>query len=86
MSQLENSNDQPCVLSIIIIIISTKRAQMNKPTSSGLNKEDHMVIAHRMGEMEKRRVGTRFIDREATDADHAKPLMQVLNEKGCSIM
>ena len=39
-----------------------------------------------MGEMEKRRVGTRFIDREATDADHAKPLMELLNQKGCSIM
>ena len=38
--------------------------------------------------MEKRRVGTRFIDREATEEDQAKPLMQVLAEKGitCSIM
>ena len=42
----------------------------------------------RLGEMEKRRVGTRFIDREATEEDQAKPLMQVLAEKGitCSIM
>ena len=56
--------------------------------SSGLNKEDHMIIAHRLGEMEKRRVGTRFIDREATEEDQAKPLMAVLAEKGldCSIM
>ena len=38
--------------------------------------------------MEKRRVGTRFIDREATEEDQAKPLMQVLAEKGikCSII
>merc|ERR1712131_474787 len=68
------------------LIQAKRRAQMNKPTSSGLNKEDHMVIAHRMGEMEKRRVGTRFIDREATEEDHAKPLMEILNDKGCSIM
>ena len=90
--------------------------------SSGLNKEDHIIIAQvgfldaigrswqinrgsvlsnmasstnqfenywkRLGEMEKRRVGTRFIDREATEEDQAKPLMQVLAEKGitCSIM
>lgn len=53
-----------------------------------MNKEDHMIIAHRLGEMEKRRVGTRFIDREATEEDHAKPLMAVMQEKidECSIM
>lgn len=119
------------------IIQAKRRAQMNKPTryvnktihfslkitlSSGLNKEDHIIIAQvgfhdaigrswqinrgsvlwnmtsstnhfenywkRLGEMEKRRVGTRFIDREATEEDQAKPLMQVLAEKGitCSIM
>ena len=47
-----------------------------------------MIIAHRLGEMEKRRVGTRFIDREATEEDHAKPLMAVMQEKidECSIM
>lgn len=47
-----------------------------------------MVVAHRLGEMEKRRVGTRFIEREATEADQAKPLMEVLAEKGinCSLM
>ena len=56
--------------------------------SSGLNKEDHMVIAHRLGEMEKRRVGTRFIEREATEEDHAKPLVMVMQEKlqECKIM
>merc|ERR1712026_55002 len=63
------------------LIQAKRRAQMNKPTSSGLNKEDHMVIAHRLGEMEKRRVGTRFIEREATEEDHAKPLVMVLHEK-----
>ena len=92
--------------------------------SSGLNKEDHIIIAQvgfhiairaphnvdvlptrdrdrvwpsankfenywkRLGEMEKRRVGTRFIDRVATEEDQAKPLMQILAEQGinCSII
>ena len=47
-----------------------------------------MIIAQRLGDMEKRRVGTRFIDREATEEDQAKPLMAVLAEKGinCTIM
>ena len=35
-----------------------------------------LVIAHRLGEMEKRRVGTRFMDREVTEEDHAKPLVE----------
>merc|ERR1711970_1359542 len=64
------------------IIQAKRRAQMNKPTSSGLDKEDHIIIAQRLGDMEKRRVGTRFIDREATEEDQAKPLMQILAEKG----
>merc|ERR1712003_379530 len=70
------------------LLQAKRRAQMNRPTSSGLNKEDHMVIAHRLGEMEKRRVGTRFIDREATEEDQAKPLMEILAEKGitCALM
>jgi len=34
------------------------------------------VIAHRLGEMEKRRVGTRFMDREVTEEDQAKPLIE----------
>ena len=47
-----------------------------------------MIIAQRLGVMEKRRVGTRFIDREATEEDQAKPLMEILANKGieCSIM
>ena len=35
-----------------------------------------IVIAHRLGEMEKRRVGTRFMDREVTEEDQAKPLIE----------
>ena len=50
----------------------------NNSLSSGLNKEDHMIVAQRLGDMEKRRVGTRFIDREATEEDQAKPLMEIL--------
>ena len=47
-----------------------------------------MIIAQRLGMMEKRRVGTRFIDREATEEDQAKPLMKVLADQGinCSVM
>ena len=47
-----------------------------------------MIIAQRLGVMEKRRVGTRFIDREATEEDQAKLLMEVLANKGieCAIM
>ena len=58
------------------------------PLSSGLNKEDHMIIVQRLSDMEKRRVGTRFIDREATEEDQSKPLMQILAEKGitCNIL
>lgn len=53
-----------------------------------MNKEDHMIIAQRLGVMEKRRVGTRFIEREATEEDQAKPLMEILADKGieCSLM
>ena len=47
-----------------------------------------MIIVQRLSDMEKRRVGTRFIDREATEDDQAKPLMEVLANKGikCQIM
>ena len=47
-----------------------------------------MIIAQRLGVMEKRRVGTRFIEREATEEDQAKPLMEILADKGieCSLM
>jgi len=47
-----------------------------------------MIIVQRLSDMEKRRVGTRFIDREATEEDQSKPLMQILAEKGitCTIL
>ena len=35
--------------------------------SSGKNKEEHLIIATRLAEMEKRRIGTRFLDREVRD-------------------
>ena len=76
---------------------------MNMPTSSGHNKEEHMLIAHRLGTfwiiwkflnpriragnysltaaMEKRRVGTRFLDHEVTEADLQKPLVEVIQGK-----
>ena len=71
-----------------LVSIDRKKILKTQFFSSGLNKEDHMVVAHRLGEMEKRRVGTRFIEREATEEDQAKPLMEILAEKGinCSIM
>ena len=65
-----------------------RKKQINKPTSSTHNKEEHMIIAHRMAAMEKRRIGTRFLDHEVTDADRQKPLAVVIQEKceSCSIM
>merc|ERR1712147_228237 len=38
-----------------------RRIQTNQPPSSNHKKEEHLVIAHRLAEMEKRRVGTRFL-------------------------
>ena len=29
-----------------------------------MNKQEHLIIAHRLAEMEKRRIGTRFLDHE----------------------
>ena len=44
-------------------------------------------LAHRMAEMEKRRVGTRFLEREVTQSDLEKPFLLYLFEtKRCSIM
>jgi hypothetical protein len=62
-----------------------RRKQMNMPTSSGHNKEEHMIIANRLAAMEKRRIGTRFLDREVTDEDMDKPLGVKIQE-ACSIM
>ena len=65
-----------------------RKKQVNKPTSSTHNKQEHMIIAHRMAAMEKRRIGTRFLDHEVTDADRQKPLAVIVQEKceSCSIM
>jgi len=70
------------------VIQHKRRTQMNVPTSSGKNKEEHMIIASRLAEMEKRRIGTRFLDREVTDADMEKPLGVKIQEKmqDCSLM
>jgi len=38
-----------------------KRNQKNIPTSSSDYKEQHLIIAHRLAELEKRRVGTRYL-------------------------
>lgn len=38
-----------------------KRNQKNIPTSSSHYKEQHLIIAHRLAELEKRRVGTRYL-------------------------
>ncbi|CBY11916.1 unnamed protein product [Oikopleura dioica] len=67
------------------ILQDKRRKQMNQPTSSSHNKEEHMIIAQALASMEKRRVGTRFLDREVTQDDQEKPLMVLLEEK-CSIM
>ena len=53
-----------------------RRRIQNKATSSSMWKEEHMIIAHRIAEMEKRRVGTKFLDREVTASDEAKPLIE----------
>ena len=53
-----------------------RRRVMNNATASSQYKEEHMVIAHRVAEMEKRRVGTKFLDRETTEDDEAKPLIE----------
>ena len=48
-------------------------------------KEEHLVIAHRLAEMEKRRIGTRFLEHEVREEDKAKPLFTTITE-ACSIM
>uniref|UniRef100_H2YD51 Uncharacterized protein n=1 Tax=Ciona savignyi TaxID=51511 RepID=H2YD51_CIOSA len=41
-----------------------KRNQKNIPTTSSDYKEQHLIIAHRLAELEKRRVGTRYLSKE----------------------
>merc|ERR1712131_62408 len=63
------------------VIQAQKKKQINIPTSSNMNKQEHLIIAHRLAEMEKRRIGTRFLDHEVSDADRQKPLAVVIQEK-----
>ena len=62
-----------------------RRIQTNQPDSSNQKKEEHMVIAQRLADMEKHRVGTRFMDREVTEEDKVKPLFEKMKES-CQIM
>ena len=55
-------------------IQAKRRVQTNRPTSSNQQKEEHLIIAARMAEMEKRRVGTRFMEYEVTKDDFNQPL------------
>lgn len=41
-----------------------KRKQKNVPTTMSDYKEQHLIIAHRLAEMEKRRVGTRYLPKD----------------------
>ena len=73
-----------------------QQAQMNKRKNIWLLvswnhwfglKSLKRILAHRMAEMEKRRVGTRFLEREVTQSDLEKPFLLYLFEtKRCSIM
>ena len=62
-------------------IQAKRRAQKNIPTTSSDLPEEHMIIANRIAAMEKRRVGTKFLDREVTEADQAKGLIDM-----CTVM
>merc|ERR1712136_136650 len=62
-----------------------RRTQTNVPTSSNHFKEEHLIIAHRLAEMEKRRIGTRFMDHEITDKDMPSPLSQTV-KNACGLM
>ncbi|CAG5086170.1 Oidioi.mRNA.OKI2018_I69.PAR.g11128.t1.cds [Oikopleura dioica] len=62
-----------------------RRKQTNIPTSSNHYKEEHLVIAQKLAAMEKRRVGTRFLDHEITEKDMAKPLLVSIKDS-CALM
>ncbi|CBY16065.1 unnamed protein product, partial [Oikopleura dioica] len=62
-----------------------RRKQTNIPTSSNHSKEEHLVIAQKLAAMEKRRVGTRFLDHEITEKDMAKPLLVSIKDS-CALM
>ena len=50
-----------------------------------VSSKSTVILAHRMAEMEKRRIGTRFLDREVTEADKEKPLIVKIQES-CKVM
>ena len=50
-------------------IQNKRRLQTNRPTSSNESKEEHLVIAQRLAAMERRRVGTRFLDHDVSEED-----------------
>jgi len=60
-----------------------KRNQKNIPTSSSHYKEQHLIIAHRLAELEKRRVGTRYLPKGQKAEDLRKA--QAKEEAGCVI-
>jgi hypothetical protein len=66
------------------IIQQKRRQQTNMPTSSLQYKEQHMVIAQRLADMEKRRLGTRFLEHEITEDELSKPLLKRVQD--CSLM
>ena len=72
---------QTCSVEEYQILQEIRRNQLNIPTSSGDLKEEHLIIAHRIAEMEKRRVGTKFLDRDVTENDMGKGLIEM-----CTIM
>ena len=58
----------------------------NKIKTFAIDQIDNQSFsAHRMAEMEKRRIGTRFLDREVTEADKEKPLIVKIQES-CKVM
>lgn len=72
---------QTCSVNEYRMLQEIRKNQLNVPTSSSELKEEHLIIAHRIAEMEKRRVGTKFLDRETTEDDQGKGLIEM-----CSIM
>jgi len=54
------------------VVRNQKRKQKNIPDSSAQWKEQHLIIAHRLAELEKRRVGTRYLPKGQEKADPTK--------------
>ncbi|CAK8697450.1 unnamed protein product [Clavelina lepadiformis] len=53
-----------------------KRNQKNIPTTSSDYKEQHLIIAHRLAELEKRRVGTRYLPKDQASEGAKKAAMK----------